>query len=367
MKHPVALFENETEAVRTLTAEHPRIAKLRPEYLDVLLRVWMGTRSPVYFAGGKVIGPLGDNAPLIVSYGAGTDSTAVLVALHREGIRPDAILFADVGDEMPHTYAYLPVINAWLESVGFPQVTIVEYRPKRFKYHIYNSLSGNCLANRTLPGISFGRGHSCSVKWKGSVLDGWVTTNIGKGGCYRAIGYDCSPKDNKRFKHAQGKKQFRPQDVFIYPLHVWGWTRDDCDQAIAEAGLPSPGKSSCYFCASMKPEELLALRDETLLLWQIVILEANAQPNLKTVKGFWRSKRMTDFIREKGMLSAEGIAEAWEKWSAPERIITDPSVEAEDYLVDEALFFAAKYPGATSTLVFNSGAFAPGEGVKGAA
>lgn len=50
--------------------------------------------------------------PLVVAYGMGVDSTAVLVGLQQRGIRPDLILFADTGDEKPATYAYLPVINA---------------------------------------------------------------------------------------------------------------------------------------------------------------------------------------------------------------------------------------------------------------
>ena len=32
----------------------------------------------------------------------------------------------------------------------------------------------------------------------------------------------------------------------------WGWSRKDCIQAIRDAGLPLPGKSSCFFCPSMK-------------------------------------------------------------------------------------------------------------------
>ena len=38
-----------------------------------------------------------------------------------------------------------------------------------------------------------------------------------------------------------------------YPLMEWGWDRAACMQAIENAGLPQPGKSSCFFCPSMKP------------------------------------------------------------------------------------------------------------------
>ena len=46
-----------------------------------------------------------------------------------------------------------------------------------------------------------------------------------------------------------------------YPLiEDWHWTRDDCIRAIQEAGLPLPGKSSCFFCPSMKREEIETLK-----------------------------------------------------------------------------------------------------------
>ena len=37
-----------------------------------------------------------------------------------------------------------------------------------------------------------------------------------------------------------------------YPLMEWGWDRAACMQAIENAGLPQPGKSSCFFCPSMR-------------------------------------------------------------------------------------------------------------------
>ena len=37
--------------------------------------------------------------PLVVHYGAGVDSTAMLVGMAQRGITPDLILFADVGAE----------------------------------------------------------------------------------------------------------------------------------------------------------------------------------------------------------------------------------------------------------------------------
>ena len=75
-----------------------------------------------------------------------------------------------------------------------------------------------------------------------------------------------------------------------YPLMEWGWTRDDCIRQIEAAGLPQPGKSSCFFCPSMKPDEITALREQHPDLFRRALaLEDNARQNLKTVKGLGRN------------------------------------------------------------------------------
>lgn len=75
-----------------------------------------------------------------------------------------------------------------------------------------------------------------------------------------------------------------------YPLMEWGWTRDDCIRQIEAAGLPQPGKSSCFFCPSMKPDEITALREQHPDLFRRALaLEDNARQTLKTVKGLGRN------------------------------------------------------------------------------
>lgn len=269
--------------------------------------------------------------PLVVSYGLGVDSTAVLVGLQQRGIRPDAILFSDTGSEKEETYDYLVTINAWLRSVGFPEVTVVKYVPKKFKWNRYSTLEGNCISNRTLPSLAFGR-KGCSLKWKAAILDKTVDQMFGKNvAVHRAIGYDCSPADNKRFAHAQSKSQGRAGDVFIYPLQQWGWHRIECARQITAAGLPVPPKSSCFFCPAMKQHEVAELPADKLR--RIVLMEANASVTNRTVKGLWRSKSMTDFIRAKALLPVNEIDAIWAKWSAPERLITMVDVASEDVIM----------------------------------
>ena len=108
--------------------------------------------------------------PLVVSWGGGRDSTAMLVGLAERGRRPDLILFADTGGEKPETYAYLPVVQRYLKAAGFPPVVTVRYRPRTAPY---TTLEGQCLHTGTLPSLAYG-GKSCSLKYKRGPQDRYI-------------------------------------------------------------------------------------------------------------------------------------------------------------------------------------------------
>lgn len=93
------------------------------------------------------------DCPLVVAYGLGVDSTAMLVEFVHRGIRPDLILFADTAGEKPETYQYLGVIRPYLARHGFPDVTVVRYEPKRAAYR---TLEAQCLHTGTLPSLAYG-------------------------------------------------------------------------------------------------------------------------------------------------------------------------------------------------------------------
>ena len=61
----------------------------------------------------------------IVSYGAGVNSTAMLVGMYEKGIPVDLILFADPGSEQPYSYEYLPIMDDWLARHGLPHIQTV--------------------------------------------------------------------------------------------------------------------------------------------------------------------------------------------------------------------------------------------------
>lgn len=229
--------------------------------------------------------------PLVVAYGMGVDSTAMLIGMKQRGIRPDLILFADTGGEKPETYDYLPVMQRWLRKVGFPSIEIVRYVPKWTKHGPYTTLEENCLVNKTLPSLAFGR-KSCSLKWKRAPqdkrVDWWPPAQEAwaRGQkVIKAIGYDAGPKDSKRGHDLKDDEKY----TYWYPLREWGWTRDKCAAVIRAARLPVPVKSACFFCPASKPAEIAALcKEHPDLATRIQRMEKVAKPNSRVIEGLWR-------------------------------------------------------------------------------
>ena len=225
-----------------------------------------------------------------IAYGLGVDSTAILVELVRRRLRPDFILFADVGSEKESTYRFLPVIQEYLAGAGFPPVTVVRYETVRSPY---STIEGNMVMNATLPGAVFNRG-SCTVKWKIAPQEKWVRQHREEypGRIVKAIGFDAG--EGYRRLRANDRVHARASDryVYWYPLQDWGWDRAECTRRIAAAGLPVPPKSACFFCANTRPAEVLDLTEEER--GRIVRMELRAEPYNRKVEGLWRRRRRRD-------------------------------------------------------------------------
>jgi len=210
---------------------------------------------------------LPQDAPIIVCFGGGVDSTAMLVALKRQGIRPDLITFADTGSEKPDTYDHVRLMDEWLESVGFPLVTWCQ--KNTMPSTAYDDLTGNCIDNETLPSLAFGM-KSCSIKWKQGPQDYavmgcsrgpnkqdphplWIDAQARGVKPVKLIGYDNGKADIRRSKNLKGSDA---NFQYVYPLQQLGWGREDCISAIIEEGLPVPIKSACFFCPASQKWEL---------------------------------------------------------------------------------------------------------------
>lgn len=211
---------------------------------------------------------------LAVSYGGGTNSTAMLCGFRERGIVPDLITFADTGGELPKTYEHVDKMDAlcrewWGVGITHCRKT---YRGK------FEGLEGNCLRKHMLPGLAYGN-KSCSQKYKIEPQDQMLRRGMDAAKvkhAVRAIGYDTGESHRVKLREPVNLRKGRTVE-FWYPLVEWQWARCQCVEAIQRHGIKLPGKSACFFCPANKRGEILRLKQDHPALYQRALdMEANA-------------------------------------------------------------------------------------------
>jgi hypothetical protein len=101
------------------------------------------------------------------------------------------------------------------------------------------------------------------------------------------------------------REQWLDQHYFVYwyPLMEWGYDRARCIQVIAQAGLPVPVKSACFFCPASKKHEIVWLQEHHPdLLERALQIERNAQAKLTSIHGLGRSFSWENFVSRRKSL-----------------------------------------------------------------
>jgi hypothetical protein len=255
--------------------------------------------------------------PLVVSFGMGTDSMAMLCIMAEEGIRPDLIQFADVGaandpNEKPETYAFIEHACRWFEKVGFPELTLV----RNSDASKYDGLLDNCERMDMLPSLAYG-GKSCSLKWKVAAMEkyvnSWEPAQLAwKHGVkvLRAIGYDASPADMRRSKIKEDDKY-----SYTYLLRDRGITRPTCKEIIRRHGLPDPGKSACFYCPASKRDEVVDIAQRLpRQTARALRLEARAENRrgFQSTRGLGRNWNWRDYLAEEAPAVLAWLDENWD-------------------------------------------------------
>lgn len=210
---------------------------------------------------------------LVVAYGGGKNSTALLVELQKRAIKPDLILFADTGGERPETYNTVQQVSAWCVAHDMPEIVTVRANGP--------TLEQDCITRHALPSIAYGRNKTCSLRWKMQPQDSYLKTWLHPDETYRkAIGYDVH--EWHRMRTCED-----PHVILWYPLVEWKITREQCEIICNQAGLPCE-KSSCFFCPSMKGWEITRLaKQHPELAERAIAMERNAE--LETIRGLGRN------------------------------------------------------------------------------
>lgn len=234
---------------------------------------------------------------LVVCYGGGVNSVAVLVQLKRLGLKPTAIVMADPGSERGGTIRFRDnVLPKWLKTNGFPTVetiTRIEMGQGRPRAWRLESLFDECFRLKALPSVAYGW-KKCSAKYKGdtqrwwSEKQEWMRKEWVEGRrVVKTIGYDYD--EERRVKKAAQNEWEDARFVPWYPLFEAKLDREACEDLIRSEGLPVPPKSSCTFCPNMTLTEWQELRrDEPEKFAEAVRLSRNAEVTSPDVVGLMR-------------------------------------------------------------------------------
>ncbi len=189
-----------------------------------------------------------------LSFGAGVQSTAMLVLAARREIDYSLAIFADTGSEASDTLEYLNT-EAWAFALHHGIELIHVRHPKETLYQNVMRQKGVSIPMRLTNGAPANRG--CTRDWKvkpiaaelkrrGATPDNPATVALG-------ISLD---------EFHRMKKSSIAWEVFDFPLIDLRMDRQDCLNIIEDAGLPTPPKSACWFCPFTSPQRWQDIRHD---------------------------------------------------------------------------------------------------------
>jgi hypothetical protein len=187
--------------------------------------------------------------PWGINFGGGLNSTAVIIECRVRGFRPDWILFADTGSELPGTLEHVERMRKWCE--GWQDVTTVRWIRQD---GTFEALHDNCLRTHRFPSKAYGHA-GCTDKWKVQPMERWRKAHGFDHGAF-AVGYDTG--ESGRIKRACQRGD-DPNMTAWYPLVAWNIDRLQCERICAAQGIAAT-KSSCFMCPNMREHEWAELK-----------------------------------------------------------------------------------------------------------
>lgn len=219
------------------------------------------------------------NSKYIVSYGAGVNSTALVIFLVENKFPIDYVIFADTGSELPETYGYLTYMKKYLDAKNIP-FKIVKVRNG-------DSLYDRCMRRKVIP----------SQTWR------WCTRDLKirpiyafyrslKSHVYQYVGIDYD--ELHRMKDSKADYVTN-----VYPLIDYKIGRDKCIEIIKKACLPTPVKSGCYFCPFNNIERWTELYEKhPQLFQQAMLLEENGKHMPKQKLAFIPLRKFAEQLKQ---------------------------------------------------------------------
>lgn len=201
----------------------------------------------------------------VLSYGGGTQTAAMCVLVAQGKLpKPDYVIAADTGREMPTTWEYADqYMRPLLASVGL-ELHVAGH--ELATVDVYGG-NGDLLIPAYTPTGKLPT--FCSSKWKARVVHRYARQVLGTDADLTMwIGFSLD-----EVKRVKGEEKRR------YPLIDLMLTKADCEAVILSAGLPLPRKSRCWMCPHQHNAEWREVRGNAELWRQAVELDQELREN----------------------------------------------------------------------------------------
>ncbi len=222
----------------------------------------------------------------ILSFGAGLQTTALLILVYKREVEADMIVFADTKGEKPETYNYIQDYSIPLcQERGIPFIWLTNHD----KYD-GESLYDFSWRKHFSPGMP---SRQCSLHFKARVIKRFDRK------AQKLVGFSTEELRRAENPVHQGAR---------FPLIELGLSGSDCSRIISTFGWPIPLKSSCFFCPFQRPNEWNWLKEKHPDLFQKALdLEKHIyenKPEKRNIYGLFGGKPLWKF--------AEGIQQEFD-------------------------------------------------------
>jgi hypothetical protein len=192
--------------------------------------------------------------PIVASFGAGVQSTAILALVERGDLpKPDAWVFADTGDEPDSVYRQVEWAETRIHALGSELVTVKHKSGLALSQHVLSAVKTGetvwqppyFIEDSDNPGRRMPARRECTDKFKIEPIRKWIRQRFEpkmRRGAEVIQWLGISVDEAHRMKPS-GLQWLQNQ----YPLIDLGLHRSDCLKLLSDLGVTAP-RSACVYC-----------------------------------------------------------------------------------------------------------------------